>query len=133
MSWIFPLRDLKFSWISCAVFPSTAAGAGGAGGVDSCARSSAGEAAQARQRAATKTLFMMRKEEGAQPSARGKTLESSQGSHRRPRAIYFFAALASASSIFLRYPAVSLLKSFRQDLQQNLISRPASSLTFLSL
>ncbi len=46
---------------------------------------------------------------------------------------YFFAALASASSSFLMYLAGSLSKSLRQSLQQNLISRPASSLTFLSL
>ena len=39
----------------------------------------------------------------------------------------FFFVLASASSIFLMYLAVSFLKSLRQSLQQNLISRPSCS------
>ena len=37
----------------------------------------------------------------------------------------YFCAFFSASSIFLMYLAVSFLKSFKQDLQQSLISRPS--------
>jgi len=37
----------------------------------------------------------------------------------------YLAAFFSAASIFLMYLAESLLKSFRQPLQQSLISRPS--------
>ena len=42
-------------------------------------------------------------------------------------AYFLFLALASASSSFLIYLSGSLLKSFTQSLQQNLISRPLYS------
>ena len=69
-----------------------------------------------------------RNEQEAENYGGGGAHNSTLRSHRRG-AMSYLGCFFSAASIFAIYLALSFLKSFRQDLQHNLISRPSSTNT----